>query len=78
MRDVQSVALLEADCASGGVWGANCTGTVADTVPHLPGLFGKRPADPSWGVVRDRHLECNGVRAVRLYICRGSLTLSSA
>ena len=53
MRDVQAVVELEGDCwvASGPhPWGHNCTGTVADTVPHMAGLFGKRPADPSWGV----------------------------
>jgi len=27
-----------------------CTGAVADTSPHLPGTYGQRPADPSWGI----------------------------
>ena len=26
----------------------DCVGAVADTVPHPPGTFGSRPADPSW------------------------------
>lgn len=27
---------------------ADCIGAVTDTVPHPPGTFGTRPADPSW------------------------------
>ena len=27
---------------------ADCVGAVTDTVPHPPGTFGSRPADPSW------------------------------
>ena len=27
---------------------ADCVGAVTDTVPHPPGTFGTRPADPSW------------------------------
>ena len=27
---------------------AYCVGAVTDTVPHPPGTFGTRPADPSW------------------------------
>jgi len=32
----------------GGVNGT-CLGAVTDTSPHVKGLFGTRPADPSWG-----------------------------
>ena len=27
---------------------SDCVGAVTDTVPHPPGTFGTRPADPSW------------------------------
>merc|ERR1712070_574240 len=47
MQDAQDVYQLDGDCERG--W-TDCNGTVADTVPHMPGLFGHRPADPSWGV----------------------------
>eukprot|EP00927_Polykrikos_kofoidii_P028198 TRINITY_DN24650_c0_g2_i1.p1 TRINITY_DN24650_c0_g2~~TRINITY_DN24650_c0_g2_i1.p1 ORF type:complete len:1139 (+),score=129.46 TRINITY_DN24650_c0_g2_i1:60-3476(+) len=50
MDDVQNVYEFEKDCKA-GAW-QDCNGTVADTVPHMPGLFGNRPADPSWGVAR--------------------------
>jgi alpha-L-rhamnosidase len=50
MRDVQRVVALEGDCKRGMPWGDDCNGTIADTTPHMPGLFGQRPADPSWGI----------------------------
>eukprot|EP00933_Yihiella_yeosuensis_P006417 TRINITY_DN11110_c0_g1_i1.p1 TRINITY_DN11110_c0_g1~~TRINITY_DN11110_c0_g1_i1.p1 ORF type:complete len:793 (+),score=108.52 TRINITY_DN11110_c0_g1_i1:51-2429(+) len=27
----------------------SCKGAVPDTTPHMPGVYGSRPADPSWG-----------------------------
>ena len=34
--------------ACGAQGRADCVGAVTDTVPHPPGTFGTRPADPSW------------------------------
>ena len=31
----------------------DCLGAVSDTVPHPPGTFGARPADPSWSAAFD-------------------------
>lgn len=45
----QSSASTFDDCSTSNPIWPDCNGTVTDTIPHVPGLFGNRPADPSWG-----------------------------
>lgn len=50
MLDVQATNSSEFnDCNKNNPIYPDCDGTVTDTTPHVPGLFGNRPADPSWG-----------------------------
>lgn len=50
MLDVQATpASVFEDCNPKSPIYPDCNGTVTDTTPHVPGLYGNRPADPSWG-----------------------------
>jgi len=41
------------DCAPASPIYPDCAGADTDTSPHVTGLFGNRPADPSWGAALD-------------------------
>ena len=53
ITDSQASAAELKDCAPDSPIYPDCDGADTDTSPHVPGLFGNRPADPSWGAALD-------------------------
>ena len=53
IADSQASAAALKDCAADSPIFPDCDGADTDTSPHVPGLFGNRPADPSWGSALD-------------------------
>ena len=51
--DSQQSAAENKDCDPSSPIFPDCDGADTDTSPHVAGLFGNRPADPSWGAALD-------------------------
>ena len=51
--DSQRSAAENKDCDPSSPIFPDCDGADTDTSPHVAGLFGNRPADPSWGAALD-------------------------
>jgi alpha-L-rhamnosidase len=51
--DAQQSAAENKDCDPKSPIYPDCQGADTDTSPHLAGLYGNRPADPSWGSALD-------------------------
>jgi alpha-L-rhamnosidase len=51
--DAQGSAVENKDCDPKSPIYPDCQGADTDTSPHMAGLYGNRPADPSWGSALD-------------------------
>ena len=51
--DAQGSAAESKDCDPKSPIYPDCQGADTDTSPHMAGLYGNRPADPSWGSALD-------------------------